>query len=56
MNRLYSTTLPHTPNVETIKIVFLNTVTNERQEQEVAEICRHNINMLNLQARVVFQF
>lgn|GEM_PF-1407537 len=56
MNRLYTTALPHDGNLETIKIVFINTTTSQRQEQEVAEVYRHNINLLNLQAKVVFQF
>ncbi|MCU0395133.1 MAG: hypothetical protein MUF29_04440 [Chitinophagaceae bacterium] len=56
MNRLATTPIDTDKSREVIKIVFVNAITNEQQEQEVAEVYRHPISMLQLQLKYTFHF
>lgn len=51
MNRMY--TVPASPDKgrETIKVVFINTITREQQEMDVADVYRQPISMLQLQLK-----
>jgi len=52
MNRLYNPeNPPPTNNGEYLKVVFINTLTNERQEQQVAELYRQPIKMMQIQVK-----
>lgn len=51
MNRINETTAGPTDSKDVIKIVFINSITNERQEMQLAEVYRHPISLMQLQLK-----
>lgn len=57
MNRMYNSENPPPSNKgEYLKVVFINSLTNERQEQQIAEIYRQAISMMQIQLKYTFAF
>lgn len=56
MNRMYAVPASSDKGRETIKVVFINTLTREQQEMDVADVYRHPIGMLQLQLKYTMSF
>lgn len=56
MNRMYAVPVSSEKGRETIKVVFINTLTSEQQEMDVADVYRHPISMLQLQLKYTMSF
>jgi hypothetical protein len=56
MNRMYAVPASSDKGRETIKVVFINTLTQEKQEMNVADVYRHPISMLQLQLKWTMAF
>jgi hypothetical protein len=57
MNRMYNSENPPPMNHgDYIKVVFINTTTGERQEQQVAELYRQPINVMQIHVKYTFAF
>jgi hypothetical protein len=56
MNRIHTVSAVPITDKDVIKVVFVNTITNETQEMQVAQVYRHPISMLQFQLKWTMAF